>query len=498
MNRRWFPALGVVELVAAAGMALLGGSLPGSPEVHRSFEGARRVTSASGEQVRLLREQVADLRGSRLRPAAERFRAASRTLTATLRAGRVDFETVGTIRDATGRAADGLDGLGRALDPEALGRLGRGLGATADFLDGVVILAAAKSADDLDASSGRLRAVALQFARVLKAAPPDLKPVREVHDGLARFDEGLGSLHSTLDPRRLAALRQATEGAQGVIAEAARLAERAAGYTYPVVKLDGLKPTVGSRPFWPRGAEVGADMRQVAGGVAAMDREIAALAEELPRVQAAVAEGRKSVGATRKALASALGRQDEIERLLAEMPAQAARLGDELPRLTGELARALRGAEGLGEVAAALRQSRAGVEAAAANWPGVRSGLAASAGLLRATRDQMDGVLARRAEYEAAIRQVEGLSGEFAELLPALADGLQARLDREDQALAEMGRGLAQVDEALPEFSRAIARSLMIGRLLAWLVAAVAGLHGASLVVGSRARPQPVGDAGQA
>src|SRR5436309_14993551 len=135
---------------------------------------------------------------------------------------------------------------------------------------------------------------------------PDLRPVRELHDGLARFDEGLGALHATLDPRRLAAMKQAAEGAEGVVAEAARLADRAAGYTYPVVTLDGLTPRVRNRPFWPRGAEVGADMRKVAGGVAAMGREIDTLATELPKVQAAIAESRRTVDATRRALAVAL------------------------------------------------------------------------------------------------------------------------------------------------------------------------------------------------
>jgi hypothetical protein len=220
--------------------------------------------------------------------------------------------------------------------------LGDGLGATADYLDREVVPAATRAADGLDSASGRLQAGVRQFARIARQSPPDLKPLREVHDGLARFDDGLGSLQATLDPRRLAALRQAIAGAEGVVAEAARLADRAAGYTYPVVTLDGLKPRVGSRPFWPRGSEVGADMRQLAVGVRAMEKEVGALAEELPRIQAAVAEARKSIGATRATLAGALGRRAEVERLLA-MPEQVARLAEKLPRLTGELSRAMGG-----------------------------------------------------------------------------------------------------------------------------------------------------------
>jgi len=481
MKRHVFPLLGLIELAVAVALLLLGLALPGRDDVRKSFAGARRVTTAAGGQVRALRDQVGELRQSRLDRTAGRLAAATRTLATMARKGRVDFDSVRTIRDATGRAADGLDRLAEALDPEALGKLGGGLGATADYLDREVV-PAAKAADDLDAASGRLRASARTFAEVVKAVPPDLKPARELHDGLARFDEGLGTLHDTLDPRRLAAMKEATEGAEGVVAEAARLADHAAGYTYPVVTLDGLTPRIRNRPFWPRGAEVGADMRKVAGGVAAMGREVESLSNELPKIQAAVAESRRTVGATRKALAAALERQGEVERLLRQMPEQAARLGEELPRLTGGLAQALRGTERRKELAAALRRSRKGIDAAVAGWPEVRSGLSGSAALLRATRDGLNQVIEHRAEYEAAREQVEGLSGGFAELLPALTDGLDARLDREDRTLAELAGGIAQVDATLPVYETALDRCLVIGRLLAWLLAGIAGLHGTYLV----------------
>jgi ABC-type transporter Mla subunit MlaD len=367
MRRLLFPALGLSEIGIAAALALLGLCLPGRDAVRRSFDGAGRVTAASGDQVRLLCEQVADLRRSTLRRTADRLQAATRTVTAATREGRVDIDTVRTIRDATGRAADGLDRLAEALDPEALGELGDGLGATADFLDRDVVPAAEKAADDLSAASGRLQARTRRFAEVVKQVPSDLKPVREQQNGLGRFDEGLGALRATLDPRRLSALRQATEGAEGVVSEAAGLAERAAGYSYPVVTLDGLTPRVRNRPFWPRGAEVSADLRKVAAGVAAMGREVEALSKELPRVQAAVDESRRTVGATRQALAAALERQGEVERLMRQVPEQAARLGDESPRLTRDLAAALRGTGRLQEVAGALRQSRKGIQAAVAS-----------------------------------------------------------------------------------------------------------------------------------
>lgn len=498
MRRYIFPFLGLMELAVALALVLLGLSLPGRDDVRRGFAGARRVTAAAGDQVEALRSRVGELRRSPLQRTAERLGAATRTVAMSARASRVDFDTVRAIRDASGRAADGLAHLAEALDPESLDTLGDGLGVTADWLDRDVVPAAAKAADGLEAASGRLQSGARRFAAIVRDAPPDLKPIRELHDGLARFDEGLGALQATLAPGRLAAMREAAEGAEGVVAEAARLAERAAGYTYPVVTLDGLVPRVRTRPFWPKATEVGADLRKVAGGVAAMSRELDSLSKELPRIQAAVAEGRRTAGATRRGLAAALERQGEVERSLRQLRDQSAALVEELPRLTGDLARALRGTERLKEVAAALRQSRRGIDAAVVRWPEVRSGLSGSAALLRATREQLDGVIGHRAEYEAAREQAEALSGEFAVLTRALSEGLDDRLDREDLTLAEMAGGIAQVDAALPAYSKGLERCLVIGRLLAWLVAAIAGLHGTSLIVaGLPARPGVVSGAAE-
>src|SRR3954468_20776130 len=105
-----FP-LGLIEVAAAVALLVLGLGLPSPHDVRLSFDGARRVTVASRDQVRLIQEQVADLRRSGLRPPTERRRAATRLLTSTMRKGQVDFDTVRAIRDGTGRSADGLDGL---------------------------------------------------------------------------------------------------------------------------------------------------------------------------------------------------------------------------------------------------------------------------------------------------------------------------------------------------------------------------------------------------
>src|SRR3954453_5517683 len=72
LRRNLSPLLGLLEIVLATGIFLLGLGLPARDDVRRGFDGARRVTSAAGDQVQGLREQVAELRRSRLRQSADR------------------------------------------------------------------------------------------------------------------------------------------------------------------------------------------------------------------------------------------------------------------------------------------------------------------------------------------------------------------------------------------------------------------------------------------
>src|SRR5690606_28741586 len=99
----------------------------------------------------------------------------------------------------------------------------------------------------------------------------------------------------------------------------------------PVVELDGLTPRVRNRPFWPAARQVGADLRRVSAGMEALERQADAIARELPTLRASMAEGRRGLAATRQALDLALSRQDEVDRLLDELPARATALAEALP-----------------------------------------------------------------------------------------------------------------------------------------------------------------------
>ena len=483
MRRLTFAILGLLELLAAAALVAMAIALPGRADLRRSLDGARDATAAAGDQLRIARDEVAALRDGGVVDTADRLAAANRSLAVLTARGRLDFEALAALRDGLGRTADGLDALAGGVDPEAIGRLGVDLEAAAGAIDGRIVPAALDAAERLEAASGPLGEGAARLAEALAASPIDLGALGEVRDGLDRLDEGLEAGEAMVDPGRLAAIGEAADGAEGVVAEAARLAERASGYTYPVVELDGLAPRVRQRPFWPRGDRVGRDLRRVAAGMEATERQVAVLSRELPRIEASIAQGRRGLAATGEALDRALERRAEVERLLRDLPAHANRMAEELPRLAEELSGALREAGRLGELADSLRAAGSGITEAAGRWPGVRSGLDGAADVLRSTRDSVDLAIRHRDAYESAFERVADLSARLAETLPADAGRLDARLAEEEAALAAMGAGLDRVDDSLPTLAGALDRCLLVGRLLAMIVATIAALHGVVLLV---------------
>jgi hypothetical protein len=486
MRRTVFLLVGILEFGVAGVLITLGCQLPTPADVGRSFQGAERVTAHAGNQVRILRRQVDGLRRLELHELAERLRNQTRTVTGTLRNQAVDFNTVRTMRDALGDVAKGLTGLADTLDPAAVGRLGSGLGETADFLDQRVVPSAQKAADHLDEATAALRTDAARLAALLRQAPLDLKAVREIHDSLGRFREGLNKMTALLRLQRLDTMREGFQGLETSLTTGAQQVERLSGYTYPVITIRGVKPEVSQRQFWPEGGQIAAGMRKAAAGVTAADKQLEEMAADLPKLRESLVESTKVVDRLREALATALAQQDKLEPVLKDAPAQAARLAEELPQLGGDLARILRDTSRLKEVAAGLRQAQKGIDTAVARWPEVRTTLGRMATLLGATRDQLDQALKHRGDYEAALQQTVLVGETFTAMLPLFTEQIDGRLDEEEQALGELGQSLEEVRAALPAYEQAATNVLQTGRWLAWLVAASVGLHGGYLVLSVR------------
>jgi chromosome segregation ATPase len=492
MRRSLFQVLGVLESLVALVLLAFAWQLPGPAEVHDRVGRVERVSRQTGRQVEQLRQRLEALRERRpqMQALALRLQAQMRLVNDNLTSQQIDYATVRTVSDALGDVARGLDGLSDTLDPQGIGQLGAGLKATADYLDRQVAPAAAKAAGQLDQTAADVRGDALRLSALLRQAPPDLKAAREIHDGLARFSDGLERMDRILKLQQLGAMREGFKGLESSLTTGAEQVERLAGYTYPVVSFDGLRPVVDQKQFWPEGDRIAEGMRKAAKGVAAAAKEADGLAADLPKLREALGQSRRVAAATREALGTALKQQEKIEPLLKDAPQHAARLAEQLPQLSADLGKILRDTARLKDVAALLRQAQKGMDAAAARWPELRQNLGRSTVLLRATRAQLESALAHREEYEAALRQTHLLSKTFTAALPLLTEELEEELHQQEQSLADLGTSIDEVSAVLPACGQGASRILQMTRLLLGLVAAIFALHGGHLVLSSRLGPK--------
>jgi DNA repair exonuclease SbcCD ATPase subunit len=379
-----------------------------------------------------------------------------------------------------------LENLATTLDAESIGKLGEGLLATASFLDEKVAPAAGMAADQLDASTGLLRDDALRLAALLRESPPDFKAVQEIHDGLARFSEGLNKMSEALKLQRFETMKEGVKGLETSLTTGAEQVEKLSGYTYPVVTFNGIKPMVDQRPFWPEGTTIAKGMRQASEGVAAAGKEMDGLAAELPKLRLSLEESRKVADRSREALALALKQREKVEPLLKNVPEHAARLAEELPKLGADLAKILRETQKLKDIAAQMRMAHKGLESAVARWPQLRDTLNATAKLLKATQVQLKQVVDRREEYEKAMAETVEFTDEFAERLPAYTEHINGQLEQHEKSFEGLQQSVDEVSNALPVYANTAERMVQATRLLLLLVAGIVGLHAGYLMVSVR------------
>jgi chromosome segregation ATPase len=152
----------------------------------------------------------------------------------------------------------------------------------------------------------------------------------------------------------------------------------------------------------------------------------------------------------------------------------------------------LRETERLKEVGALLREAQKTVDAATSRWPELRNNLAQSAKLLRATQEQMRLALERREEYEAALQQMLKLAETYSAVLPLMTMDLETQLSEQEESLGRLQDSIDHTTAALPAWDRTASNVLSMTRLLLALVAAIAGLHGAFLLISTWSK-RPVG-----
>jgi DNA repair ATPase RecN len=478
VRRVIFVLLGLIELAIAAVLIAFGSSLPDQNEVRKSFRSIEQATQRTGDQVNLIREQVHDLRRPELKELADRLQDQTRIVARTLRKQKVDYKTVEAVGDALGQASEGLNNLSDTLDPGNVARFGDGLGQTASFLDKGVVPTAKKAADDLEASLASMSANGKQLAQLLRTTAPDLKAVQEIHDGLARFSDGLARMNGAMKMEHLTAMKEGFQGLESSLNTGAEQVEDLSSFTYPVVAFNGLRPEIEQRKFWPKGDDIAIGMRKAATGVKAAGKELDRMSAELPKLRDTLDESRKVAERARLAMAVALKQRDQVEPLLKQVPEQAALLAEQLPRLGTDLVKVLRETEKLDTVAVSLREAQKSIDVATKRWPQLRSMLTNSATLLQATRKQLNQALDNRQEFESAMRQTILLAETFAILLPEFTGQIDRQLAQHERALGDLGQSIHEVGVAVPVYSQTAVRLIQTARLLLWLLGPIFALHG--------------------
>jgi ABC-type transporter Mla subunit MlaD len=488
MRRFVFVSLGLLEFLAAGVLLAFAAQVPGPAEVEESAGRIERVGRQASRQVGNLRAQVIQVRSRQphLRDLAVRLEKQMRQVSDRLGDQRLNVDSLTAAGEALGGAASGLDGLAKTLDPKGIAQIGKGLGATADFLDGKVVPAATSAAGRLEKSTAALKADAERLSALLQAAPADLKAARATLDGLTRFEEGLARTDKLAKPENLQAMREGFKGMEESLSTGAAQVEKFANLSIPKVTVRGLKVSVEEKEFWPDGKTIAEGMRKAAKGAQAAGKEMDAVQKELPKLRASLEGSRKVVTATRQALAQALAQQEKLEPLLKNVPRHAARLAEELPRLGDDLARVLRDTARLGEVAQALRQTQKAVEAASERWPQLSAGLGRSAEVMRATQKQLATALEHRDQWEASLRNTVELTRLFSAALPVMLDQMEEGLGHQERSLRELGASIDEATEALPGAARTASRMLVLARWLLCLVALMVSLHAAYLLLGAK------------
>lgn len=116
----------------------------------------------------------------------------------------------------------------------------------------------------------------------------------------------------------------------------------------------------------------------------------------------------------------------------------------------------------------------------------LRTTLFRSAGLLRTSSQQLGKALEHRDGYEETMRQSVALAKLVAGTLPFLTEQLDSRLAEEQHALGELRGSLEDVQACIPVYAKTTAQVLQSGRLLAWLGASLAAVHGGYLLMSTR------------
>ncbi len=495
MRRYFLAGLGMLEIAVSLAIVLIGVRLPSRESVSENFNRVQKVTEGSETQVRLMREQVSDLRRQDLPNKAEQLRIQTRTAADAASQQRVDFQTVEAIAQSLADVSKGLNAWADTVDVKRMKQVSAGLGQAGTFLETGVVDPSEKSAAELDKALSGLEKDAKRLAALLRQAPPNLKSARTIYDGLGAFDTGLEKLGELVKPDQVAAMKEGLAGMEISLSSTADQVDKVSAISYPVVTFNGFRPSFESKPFWPDGEKVAEGLRKATKGVKAANKQLDVMAKSLPELEKALAESRKSVKSTRESLGTALKSQAETEKLLKSVPDQTAALAEALPNMGKTLTTTLRETKKLRELATGLKAVQKTLDETMKGWPEVALGLKKSATVLNQARLQLDEATANRDEYEKAMASSSAIARSLADILPAFTDQLDSRLGQQEASLEQMETGLTEVNQSLPVMEDKTNELIQMVKWLLYLIGTLVALHAVYVLIDAasgvaRATPQ--------
>lgn len=488
MRRLTFLAVGILEFCVAGVLLALVSYLPSSAEVQASMDRAERIGKQAGSQVHKLRGQLDTFR--QRQPELSRMTAQLHTqlqqVSKLLSNPQVDFKALEAVRDALADAAMGMQGLGQALDPKAVGQLGAALGTTAAYLEEKVIPTASKTADQLELSVQTLKEDAERLSQVLHSVATNPEAYQMGLNHLGQMDRGVVWLMDQSTPKQLAQWKQHLGSLQDQLTTAARQVEEISAQTYPSLSFSGLVPVVKYHPLWPEGKTVSQGLLQARDMVSLGERYLGWMAEHSESYQGFLKEVRTAVAHSSRFLESAMQQYAEMGPLFRDLPAHAARFAQELPHIGKELVRVLRDASRLKEVAVVLRQARGNLDGMLEGWPDMQKRLGRSVVMLQSVRDQINYTLDHRQDYEAALQQAAVILQTLATSLPDFTNQLEQDLGAQVQSLSGLEQSIGDVTIRMPATARSVNRIVQLTRVLLSLLAGIFALHAGFLLYEAR------------
>jgi hypothetical protein len=447
MRRRIQFSIGVLETILACVLFVTGWMLPRPESVEKSFGRVEHVTRSAESQVRVMREQVSEVRHNDFPRITAHLRAQTRGFSARWKNPPVDFPSVESLDDAVLASAIGLEDWSDAFDEKGRFRQSRrsprdaNSFARATLLTRIALEQCAAHLDD------DCRALHTDFGKPIDVASivQSVGTIGRLMSLLDRFDEaGRGA--------NLSNLRETTAELENSLESAHRHVELASSAEFPLlVPGNTSQPVVQMVPFWPQGKEAARNLLVTLSAVRNMNRQL----DEFARLTRIIRTDDRS--------------NDCIE------------LGDRLQ--VAECALRMR------TLAAAFQRMHNGLQRSTADWPGLVQTMRVSAQLLRDSHEQLDGLAGRRSEYERAVQGSQPVTLSAEQLVESYSGRIDSRLHEQEQSLGEMERGLGEASEAIPVVSNTTIDLLNAIRWMFWLVGALLALHGTFVISEARIKP---------